>query len=88
MPNQHGGPRPRSGRPPGPHPGAAHRTRRMLLLNDGEYQQARDLGEGNASAGVRLALALANGRPQGAGEDVHHFIVSGGVRSPEAVMGM
>lgn len=50
----------------------------MLLLNDAEYQQARDLGAGNASAGVRLALALADGRPQGAGEDVHHFIVSGG----------
>ena len=50
----------------------------MLLLNDGEYQQARDLGEGNASAGVRLALALANGRPQGAGEDVHHLVMGGG----------
>ena len=58
MTNQHGGPRAGAGRKPGvPLAGAAHRTRRMLLLNDGEYQQARDLGEGNASAGVRLALA-------------------------------
>ena len=73
MTNQHGGPRPGAGRPPGPHPGAAHRTRRMLLLNDGEYQQARDLGDGNASAGVRIALTLANRRPQGAGEDVHYL---------------
>lgn len=55
-----GGPRPGAGRKPGPHPEAAHRTRRMLLLNDVEYQQARDLGDGNASAGVRRALALCS----------------------------
>lgn len=73
MPNQHGGTRPGAGRPPGPHPGAAHRTRRMIMLNDAELDQARTLGGGNISAGVRLALALANGRPQGAGEDVHHL---------------
>lgn len=59
MTNQHGGPRPRSGRPPGPHPGAAHRTRRMIMLNDEELDQARMLGGGNISAGVRLALTLA-----------------------------
>lgn len=59
MPNQHGGPRHRSGRPPGPHPGAAHRTRRMIMLNDEELAQARTLGDGNISAGVRMALILA-----------------------------
>lgn len=59
MTNQHGGPRPRSGRPPGPHPGAAHRTRRMIMLNDKEYEEARRLGDGNISGGVRLALTLA-----------------------------
>ena len=76
--NNHGGPRQGAGRPPGPHPGAAHRPRRMLLLNDAEYAQARALGEGNASAGVRLALALADGRPQGEGENVNDLIMGGG----------
>lgn len=52
--------------------------RRMILLSDEEYQQARTLGNGNISAGVRLALALANRRPQGAGEDVHHLGLGGG----------
>ena len=67
-----GGYRPNSGRKPGfILPGAAHRTRRMIMLNDAELDQARTLGGGNISAGVRLALALANRRPQGAGEDVH-----------------
>lgn len=60
MTNQHGGPRAGAGRKPGvPLAGAAHRTRRIILLSDGEYQQARDLGGGNASAGVRRALAGA-----------------------------
>lgn len=78
MTNQHGGPRPGAGRPPGPHPDAAHRVRRMIMLNDAELDQARTLGDGNISAGVRLALALANRRPQGAGEDVHHLLMGGG----------
>jgi len=73
-----GGARPGAGRKPGPDPNAEHRTRRMIMLNDNEVNQARALGQGNISAGVRLALTLANRRPQGAGEDVHHFIVSGG----------
>ena len=73
-----GGARPGAGRKPGPDPNAEHRTRRMIMLNDNEVNQARALGQGNISAGVRLALALANRRPQGAGEDVHYFIVSGG----------
>ncbi len=64
MTNQHGGPRPGAGRKPGPHPDAAHRNRRMLLLNDAEYQQAREMGAGNASAGVRRALAIAAELPQ------------------------
>lgn len=58
--SNHGGPRPGAGRKPGvPLAGAAHRTRRIILLSDGEYQQARELGTGNASAGVRRALAVA-----------------------------
>lgn len=48
------------------------------MLNDAELDQARTLGDGNISAGVRLALALANRRPQGAGEDVHHLLMGGG----------
>ena len=78
MLNQHGVPRARSGRPPGPHPDAAHRVRRMILLSDEEHRQAKALGEGNISAGVRLALALANRRPQGPGDDVHHLVMGGG----------
>ncbi len=54
----HGGPRARSGRPRGPHPEAAHRQRRSILLSDAEYAQAQAWGGGNASAGVRLALSL------------------------------
>ena len=50
----------------------------MIMLNDNEVNQARALGQGNISAGVRLALALANRRPQGAGEDVHYFGLSDG----------
>lgn len=58
-----GGARPGAGRKPGPDPNAEHRTRRMIMLNDNEVNQARALGQGNISAGVRLALALANRRP-------------------------
>ncbi len=76
--NNHGGSRPGSGRPPGPHPNAAHRPRRMLLLNDAEYAQARALGEGNASAGVRLALALAGGSLESSDQDIHHPLLSQG----------
>lgn len=59
----HGGPRARSGRPRGPHPEAAHRQRRSILLSDAEYAQAQAWGGGNASAGVRAALA-ALGAPR------------------------
>ena len=56
--NNHGGPRPGAGRKPGvPLAGAAHRTRRMVMLSDAEWAQARTLGEGKASAGVRRAIA-------------------------------
>lgn len=55
----HGGPRPRSGRPPGPHPGAAHRKGRLITLSDTEYEQAKILGMGNASAGIRYAIDVA-----------------------------
>ena len=78
MANPRGGARPGAGRKPGPDPNAEHRTRRMIMLNDNEVNQARALGQGNISAGVRLALALANRRPQGAGEDVHYFGLSDG----------
>jgi hypothetical protein len=58
MSEQHGGYRPGSGRKPGfKLAGAAHRTRRVILLNDAEHQLARELGEGNISAGIRRALA-------------------------------
>ncbi len=50
----------------------------MIMLSDAELNQARTLGNGNISAGVRLALALANRRPQGPGEDVHHLLVGSG----------
>lgn len=63
LPSRHGGPRPGAGRPPGPNPRAAHRTRRMVMLSDAEWEQARRLGDGTASAGVRRALALAAARP-------------------------
>ncbi len=54
-----GGPRPGSGRKPGQDPNAAHRVRRLILLSDEEYQQARTLGDGNISEGVRRAIAVA-----------------------------
>lgn len=58
MTNPHGGPRPGAGRKPGvPLAGAAHRTRRMIMLSDTEWDQARTLGDGKASAGVRRAIA-------------------------------
>ncbi len=78
MANPRGGARPGAGRKPGPDPNAEHRTRRMIMLNDEELAQARTLGDGNISAGVRLALALANRRPQGPGEDIHHLVMGGG----------
>ena len=78
MTNPRGGARPGAGRKPGPDPNAAHRVRRMIMLSDEELDKARTLGDGNISAGVRLALALANRRPQGAGEDVHYFGLSDG----------
>lgn len=56
----HGGPRPGAGRPLGSRdPSAAHRKRRMVLLSDEEYAQAKALGDGNLSAGLRVALDLA-----------------------------
>ena len=55
-----GGARPGAGRKPGPDPNAEHRTRRMIMLNDDEVQQARMLGEGNISAGVRMAIRFTS----------------------------
>lgn len=54
-----GGPRKGAGRRVGWVPGVhgERRVRRLVMLSDAEYQQARDLGEGNASAGIRRALA-------------------------------
>ncbi len=63
MTNPRGGARPGAGRKPGPDPNAAHRVRRMIMLSDEELDKARTLGDGNISAGVRLALALSNRRP-------------------------
>lgn len=59
MANPRGGARPGAGRKPGPDPNAEHRTRRMIMLNDNEVNQARALGQGNISAGVRLAIELS-----------------------------
>jgi hypothetical protein len=58
MSNPRGGYRSGSGRKPGfKLAGAAHRTRRVILLNDAEHQWARELGDGNISLGIRRALA-------------------------------
>ena len=73
-----GGARPGAGRQRGADPNAAHRVRRMIMLSDEELDKARTLGDGNISAGVRLALALGNRRPQGPGDDVHHLVMGGG----------
>ncbi|MBP6734411.1 MAG: GIY-YIG nuclease family protein [Chromatiaceae bacterium] len=51
-----GGARPGAGRKPGPHPDAAHRIRRLVMLNDVEVEMAKNLGGGNISKGVRNAL--------------------------------
>ena len=52
-----GGPRTGSGRKPGvPWAGAAHRTRRIIMLNDEELEMAKKIGDGNISKGVRRAL--------------------------------
>jgi len=60
QPSTHGGPRRGAGRPVGSiDPAAAHRKRRMVLLSDTEYAQAKALGAGNVSAGLREALRLA-----------------------------
>lgn len=57
--SNHGGPRPGAGRKPGPHPGAAHRKGRLITLSDTEYEQAKFIGMGNASAGIRYAIDVA-----------------------------
>lgn len=54
-----GGARPGAGRKPGPDPNAAHRVRRMIMLSEDEVKQARTLGDGNISEGVRRAIAVA-----------------------------
>lgn len=59
MSNQ-GGHRPGAGRKPGPDPNAAHRVRRMIMLSEEEYRQAKMIGDGNISAGVRRAIIMAN----------------------------
>jgi hypothetical protein len=59
-----GGARPGAGRKPGwRKPNTAHRVRRMIMLSDEELNQARALGQGNISAGVRLALTLSQSPP-------------------------
>ena len=59
--NNHGGPRPGAGRKPGQDPNAAHRVRRMIMLSEEEYRQAKMIGDGNISAGVRRAIAALTG---------------------------
>lgn len=60
MTNPHGGARPGAGRPRGATTGAAKRKARMIQLSDEEYRVVREFGEGNASAGVRLAIKTAS----------------------------
>ena len=57
----HGGPRPGAGRKPG---SVKPQTRRRLVavrLDDAEMAKAISLGHGNASRGIRTALATAPG---------------------------
>lgn len=49
-------------RGPGRPPGETLRRPRVIQLSDAEYAVARELGDGNASAGVRRALELAESR--------------------------
>jgi deoxyxylulose-5-phosphate synthase len=61
QPSTHGGTRPGAGRPVGSlnKKAAARRKRRIVVLNDDEHAQAKTLGGGNISAGLREALRLA-----------------------------
>ena len=54
-----GGHRDGSGRKPGTHPDAAHRTRRMIMLSDEELEMAKTIGDGNISKGIRRALEVS-----------------------------
>ena len=53
----HGGTRPGAGRKTGSTKPATRRVGIFVRLSEAELAQARAIGEGNASAGVRQALA-------------------------------
>jgi hypothetical protein len=56
----HGGTRPGAGRKTGSTKPTARRVGIFVRLSKAELEQARAIGEGNASAGVRQALAFFN----------------------------
>jgi hypothetical protein len=56
----HGGIRPGAGRKTGSTKPTARRVGIFVRLSEAELEQARAIGEGNASAGVRQALAFFN----------------------------
>jgi hypothetical protein len=53
----HGGPRPGAGRKPGYRKPNGRKNLVAVRLDDGELETATTLGDGNASAGIRSALA-------------------------------
>lgn len=55
----HGGPRPGAGRKPGWRKPDARRRMTCIKLTEAEHEAAIQLGNGNVSAGIRLALAMA-----------------------------
>jgi hypothetical protein len=55
----HGGARAGAGRKTGSTKLTARRVGIFVRLSEAELEQARAIGEGNASAGVRQALAIA-----------------------------
>ena len=60
----HGGTRPGAGRKAGSTKTATRRAGIFVRLSEAELEQARAIGEGNASAGVRKALDWYDGPPR------------------------
>ena len=60
----HGGKRPGAGRKTGSTKLAARRVGIFVRLSEAELEQARAIGDGNASAGVRKALDWYDGPPR------------------------
>ena len=60
----HGGIRPGAGRKTGSTKPATRRSGIFVRLSEAELEQAKAIGEGNASAGVRKALDWYDGPPR------------------------